>query len=171
MCGSKGRRTPFKALGDRRWEVCEWEGWVCTRENVGGSSMLRILSLWIWRECITRHSPFEKKNPAKQSVVQVHVTASFSSFSPPFAFPHPCPLPKWHMMFVHFYAYCVTAWPRGVGLILKSLYKKIHSFIDTHFYWQTEVTHLFLFYFEQQIKRERKGIHVCGCQWNERLQR
>ena len=49
----------------------------------------------------------KKKNLEKQSVVQVHVwvTASFSSFSPPFTFPHPCPLPKWHMMFVHFYAY------------------------------------------------------------------
>ena len=25
------------------------------------------------------------------------------------------------------------------------------------------------FYYEQQIKRELKGIHTCGCRWNERL--
>ena len=24
-------------------------------------------------------------------------------------------------------------------------------------------------YFEQQIKRELKGIHICGCRFNERL--
>ena len=27
-----------------------------------------------------------------------------------------------------------------------------------------------LFYYEQQIKRELKGIHTCGCSCNERLQ-
>ena len=26
-----------------------------------------------------------------------------------------------------------------------------------------------LIYYEQQIKRELKGIHICGCQCNERL--
>ena len=25
------------------------------------------------------------------------------------------------------------------------------------------------FYYEQQIKRELKGIHICGCRCNERL--
>ena len=24
-------------------------------------------------------------------------------------------------------------------------------------------------YYEQQIKRELKGIHICGCRYNERL--
>ena len=26
-----------------------------------------------------------------------------------------------------------------------------------------------LFYYEQQVKRDLKGIHICGCQYNERL--
>ena len=26
-----------------------------------------------------------------------------------------------------------------------------------------------LFYYEHQIKRELKGIHLCGCRFNERL--
>ena len=29
--------------------------------------------------------------------------------------------------------------------------------------------YLGLFYYEQQIKREPKGIHICGCRGNERL--
>ena len=27
----------------------------------------------------------------------------------------------------------------------------------------------FYFYYEQQIKRELKRIHISGCRWNERL--
>ena len=27
---------------------------------------------------------------------------------------------------------------------------------------------VFVFHFEQQIKRELKGIHICGCRFNER---